>query len=381
MNRFLVMIMISSSLTAFAQGTPPAAEPKANLETCGEQIKIYCPDEKTPGEIAKCLFKNRAELSTQCKLEVERFARAAEQSADQSGGSLAALGGLSSPTPPFPMISVDGRFSPGDNTQGDFSAKVSAPVHQTQQDYVAFTLAGGQMHFEDPVNLNSGRVVPRDLYRVEIGNQFQRKLEQGKSLAISASIGSAGDRIFADQRGLTFSANLRYGRPTPSGSYFLWTLFISNNSSFVGPFIPIPGFVYFYKTPTFTGMFGLPYLSLQWTPSTVWAHSFSMIGPSVVLESAYGEVKSIQYFLGANWSNQSFIMHEYVDSKERLTVEDKKIALGVRSFLFSKMIAEVRGGYSFDRLLYIGEGFRNMEAGSAELDPESFVSFSIKSAF
>jgi hypothetical protein len=381
MNRFLAMMVVFSSLTAFGQATPAPADPKSTLETCAEQIKTFCPEEKTPGDIAKCLFKNRASLSTQCKQEVERFARAAEQSADQGGGALSALGGLSSPTPPFPLVSVDGRYSPGDNTQNELNVKVSAPVHQTERDYVAFTLTGGQIHFEDPIDLNSGRIIPRDLYRVEIGNQYTRKLEEGKSLAISSSIGYAGDRIFENTRGMTLSANLRYGRPTASGSYFLWTLFISNNSSFVGPFVPIPGFVYFYKTPTFTGMFGLPYLSLQWTPSALWAHSFSLIGPSVVLESAYGEVKSVQYFVGGNWSNQSFIMHDYVDSAERLTIEDKKVGIGARSFMFSKMIGEVRAGYAFDRLLYIGEGFRNMEAGSAELDSEAFVSFSIKSAF
>ena len=101
----------------------------------------------------------------------------------------------------------------------------------------------------------------------------------------------------------------------------------------------------------------------------------------MLVESAYGEVKSIQYFTGANWSNQSFILHDYVDSAERLIIEDKKVGIGARSFLFSKMIAEIRGGYSFDRLLYIGDGFRNMGQGSAELDAEAFASFSIKSTF
>jgi hypothetical protein len=57
------------------------------------------------------------------------------------------------------------------------------------------------------------------------------------------------------------------------------------------------------------------------------------------------------------------------------------VGIGARSFLFSKMIAEIRGGYSFDRLLYIGDGFRNMGQGSAELDAEAFASFSVKSTF
>jgi hypothetical protein len=391
MNRFLFLAAIFSSLTAFGQGKPattetpaapaPATTPAPNLETCGEQIKLLCPNEKTPGEIVKCLFKNRAELSTQCKQEVERYARTQEQSSEQSGGALSALGGLSSQTPPFPLISIDGRYSPGDNSQNDINAKFSAPVYQTQQDYVAFTLTAAQMHFQEPVLLNSGREVPNDLYRVELGNQYTRKMEGFKSLSVSSSIGYAGDRIFQDARGLTFSANLRYGSPTATGGYFMWTLFISNNSSIIGPFIPIPGFLYTYKTPTFTGMFGLPFLSLQWTPAPLWAHSFSLIGTSVLVESAYGEVKSIQYFTGANWSNQSFILHDYVDSAERLIIEDKKVGIGARSFLFSKMIAEIRGGYSFDRLLYIGDGFRNMGQGSAELDAEAFATFSIKSTF
>lgn len=88
---------------------------------------------------------------------------------------------------------------------------------------------------------------------------------------------------------------------------------MSNNSP-LGTYVPIPGFFYIYRTPTFTGLFGLPILSMQWTPVNPWSFSFSAFGPTIKSEVTYGTVDKTQFLPGLGWRRASRKTTEAINS-------------------------------------------------------------------
>ncbi|MBC7372019.1 MAG: hypothetical protein H7326_10660 [Bdellovibrionaceae bacterium] len=374
-NVVLLLSLLTSLLTA---SITKAAEPA--FETCTGQIQNFCPNDKSPGAVVACLKKNETLLSLECKEEIKRFVRALDQANEQAGRSLSVLGGLSSQAPPFPVISLEGIYVNGKPTAMDHRLNISLPVYQTAEDYLAISMAGAVTNLDQAVDLGGGLMTPKEFSRAEIGTQYTHQLSGHRNWGARGSIGYATDHFSGKASDTIFNITLQYGIPSATGGFWTWFLFLSNNSP-LGNYIPFPGVAYFYKTEGFTALLGLPVISLQWTPNKELAYSLSALGPAITAEAAYGQLQSLQYFTSANWNNQSFILEKRTDDKERLTIEDKKAAIGIRSFVFDKMKAEAKIGYAFDRRIYIGNGFRDMRRGSANIDSDWFLSWSIKSAF
>lgn len=358
----------------FAQTEEPS------FASCDGQIKEFCPAEKTPGSILKCLLANESQITLQCKEEIKRVARALEQVDEQGGRALSVLGGLSSQAPPFPVIAYEGIYGDGKPAISDQRLNISTPIYQSEEDYFAISLAGAQVHLDKELTLTPGLQAPTDLTRLEIGSQYTRQLSGHRNWGIKGSIGYAADQISGKFNDTVYSLNLNYGYPTASGGFWNFFLLLSDSGPF-GKNIPMPGFVYFFKTEDFTALLGFPVLSLQWTPSKDWAYSISALGPAITTEVAYGQIREIQYFTAASWNNQSFKLKKREEDEDRLTIEDKTVAAGARSFIFDYMLAEAKAGYSFDRQIYVGQGIRDMRRGYSEIDAGAFLTISIKSGF
>ncbi|WP_413558258.1 hypothetical protein [Bdellovibrio sp. HCB209] len=363
---------IFSSFTLAQETKPDHQVP----ETCFGEVKQYCEAEPNPSARMQCLMKNFKNLTYPCQQEINRIVRAVEQAQAQSD-NLISPNALTSLNPPFAVLSIDGRHSPGDNQQTDGRVALSVPVVKTNQHMLTLKAASGIVSFEEPLPLSDTATVPKTLYKAEAGAQYSRQLPGFRNYSISSTIGYTGDQTM---KNATFSILANYGAPTASGAFLMWNLFISNNSP-LGNFVPIPGIMYMYKTPTFTGLFGIPAISLQWTPSPEQAYSFSFLGPTANVEAAYGRVSFLQTYVAANWSTQSYILENRVDDKDRLYLEEKKVGLGIRSFVFGRAQAQLEGGYAFDRAAYSGDGIRNMKEGSKKMSDATYVALSIKAGF
>jgi hypothetical protein len=158
------------------------------------------------------------------------------------------------------------------------------------------------------------------------------------------------------------------------------TAIFSNNGPLVN-YIPIPGVSYLYKTDTFTGMFGLPALSIRWTPVFPWAFALAIFGPTVQSEVSYGSIDRVQFFSGFYWTRQSYIPSTRDNDKDRLTIEEKKAAVGFRTLIWGTMIGEFQLGQAFDRSVYIGNGLFNKDGGSVSIPADWYLSASIKVRF
>ena len=297
-------------------------------------------------------------------------------------GAPAAPGGLNLAGPPSGRISYDGIIIPaGDSpTLTENRAEFGVPVVKAESSTVAASLGAGQLHLSHPVYLDSGAPVPTDLYRVELGAQYFRQLREKKSWGLRASIGYAGDKPSVSPKDATYGLLANYGFPGSGKGYWVLMVFVSNNSSLLN-YLPIPGFLYIYRTPKFTGLFGFPIFSLQWTPTELTSYSFSIFGTTLQAEAAFGHRENFQVFTDYALLRQSYIPDIRPDSRDRLNPREQRLGAGFRTLIAKTVIGELRAGRSFNRSFSIGQGPLKRDGGSVSLEDEWYISWGGKYAF
>ena len=375
----VLLLALALPFGAAAQGHPAGF-----FANCEKERVRFCFERKESPDIAECLIHHDKELSHGCLQGMERFLQFRRQSASRGGGALSAFGGLNSMGPPIPLASYDGRLSPGASGSGpgffENKANISAPVYKTATDSVALSLAGGDLHLNGPPTLNSGLPVPADLYRIEVGAQYFHDLGERKNWGLRTSVGYAGDKPFQNGGDTTYSLNLNYGFPGAGNGRWMTFLFYSNNSTIANG-IPLPGAAYLYRSDTFMALFGFPIVALQWTPVFPWAYSLAIFGPTVQVEAARGSIEKFQVYGGYYFTNLNYLPSQRTVQGDRLTVQEMKVAVGLRTPIFGSFLGELQAGPSFDRQIYLGAHLFDRGDGSASIPDDWSVTWSAKYAF
>ncbi len=353
---------------------------------CKEDILPFCSKESginDPEVILNCLKKNVSKLSMTCKQEIQRAAKIVKQTTPPGGGSLGLLGGMTGIAPLTPMLMIDGRVLPSEAKEHDSSAvtennlKISLPLKLKGPHTSSISLNSGVLNLGEKQTLNNGKRINRDLYRSEIGIQYGLALENKRSFGLQGSFGYTGDAFTSETQSYSVSANYSY--PGKESGHWVLMLMASSVSPF-GP-IPIPGFFYVHRTQNFTGVFGFPILSMQWTPIAPWSFSFSALGPIIRAEAAYGTLDSYQIYSAFVWTQQRYMLNEREKDKERLTMEEKKLEIGLRHQLSKSVFVDLQSGLSFDRSLYIGEDVYDDKGGKALFDNSLYVGWNLRFLF
>lgn len=363
----ITLVVFATSLASADDSKPMQPMP---MQSCEKDRVRFCSDKKELSDIRSCLIEHDKDVSTECKQELARFIQMRKQTVPRGGGALSSFGGLNAMGPPVSLISYDGRYSPGSSSTSFIENKlnISAPIYKSEADTVSLSLAGSSFHLGNSLTLDSGKKVSTDLYRTEVGAQYFNQLPEKKHWGLRGSIGYAGDKPFTSSSDLTYSFSANYGFPGSGKGYWMLTAFFSNNGPLVN-YIPMPGVSYLYNTDTFTGMFGFPFTSMQWTPVFPWSFSLAIFGPTVQSEVGYGSIDRVQFFSGFYWTRQSYILSKRDNDKDRLTIEEKKAAVGFRTPVLGPMIGEFQLGQAFDRSVYIGNGLFNKNGGSVPSNP------------
>jgi hypothetical protein len=373
-----MLFLLSFSPRVFAQETPSPAT-SFMQSVCAKDVELFCGHTAEPTSVVQCLGQNKDNLSETCKEGLQRFAQASQQARSRGGGALGAFGGMNAFSAPVPMLTIEGRLFPANHSprMTEQRANISFPVYRTEKETLSMSAAYGLLNFQESVTLDSGVSVPTNLRRVELGAQYFRQKSEKRNWGIRGSIGYSGDTVFKNSRDLTFSANAHYGYPGSGNGYWILTVFFANNSP-LGNFVPIPGFFYMYRTEHFTGLFGLPIATMQWTPAFPWSFSMSLFGPTLMSEAAYGSIEQFQVFTGFQWTQQQYLLEARVREEDRLRLEEKKFLVGVRTPVFKKLNAEIQVGHGFDRSLYIGDGLFDKQGGAADLDANMYFQFILR---
>lgn len=335
------------------------------LKECKSDIEKFCSND--PDRIG-CLLKNKTTLSTACSGELDRLSAILKSAGPRGSGGLASfsgiMGGMGLMPPKKKIINYSGALAPEDNPTQITQQKLSltSPFWSHGKESAAVSINTGIINFGEARNFEKETFkTPKSLNRVEVGGNYSKELENSRIIGFRASLGSASDKIFYSAKEITFSLNGSYAFPAKdSNNYWITTFFMSNNNPLLN-YIPIPGFIYLKKTEKFTGMFGLPFLSLQWTPTDKIILSSSFFITNYNAEAAYKFTDSLQLFTGFAISQQTFLREERRNLSHRLFFNEKKIYVGLKRPFGNVISGDVQFGQSFDRELREGRSFNDTE--------------------
>lgn len=372
---FLSLFNLLTPLLVFAQYTPQMPR------SCHVEIQRFCSQVSPGPDILKCLIQNEKETSMVCKQAVQRMAQLMKKfsaSLESMGGTIGSLG-LALPS--TPILIYGGSSSPQRSSAHLDQHRISfaAAVYNNEPDSYGVLVNYSSLRLEEPLALSkTGVKVPSNLFRTEVGGQFVRKLAEQETLGARLSLGTATDQV--DSKNITFNLNLTFSKPGSEKSHWIYFIYLSNNSPILN-YLPIPGIVYLYRGENWTGMFGFPFASIQWTPVDPWAYSLSILGPTLNSEISYGQRNRQQIFAGFNMGQQSFLREDRVDEKDRLYFQEKKFLLGFRSPLSTQFHGELQGGYVFDRFIHEGTRFDRKERGETSVSNSWFAAWNLRILF
>jgi hypothetical protein len=384
MTAFSFFIIAAINLMAYSQAsdTPPPSLQALLEVSCQEEIKRLCPTEEGPRSILRCLKTQQEQMSSKCKEDMSRVFQSNQEVSHRGGGALSSFGGFGMTPSASPSIAYEGRIAPNHNSPSLSENKIviSTPLYKAEGKSLSLSTQGNILHLNQPLLLSPGTIIPKDYYRMELGAHYLQMLPEKRSFGVRSSLGYNTDKPLTDKRDLSFSLSGHYSFPSTDHSSWAVALYLSNNGPLAN-YIPIPGVIYFYKTPTLTGMFGFPFASLQWTPAFPWTLSTSLFGFNYNFEIAYGSVERSQYLFGLNSGRQSYMLHNRVDEKERLTFEEKKLFLGLRTPLFNKVSSEFQIGDSFGRKVYLGNKLFKKNGGETKMNSSLYASWRMRTSF
>ncbi len=317
-----------------------------------------------------CLQKHEADLSPNCRDQVKIEAKESlPKLPPKAVPGFAVFGGLGLLPVSRPTLVYGGWITP-EQVPGDVDQHhltIQTPVYVDDKNSVSLSLGGTSLHFGEEQNLSgTGIEVPQDLWKVELGGSYSRKLEDDKLIGGRISVGSASDHPFADFGVATIGASAFYSWSSSERSRWMLTVFFSNNNP-ISNYVPIPGFIYLYQTETLIGMFGFPFTSIIWMPRQPWMFTLGIFGPTLNAEIAYGNPQKIQVFTGYRWAQQSYIRENRPDPGDRMYYNEMHAPIGVRFPVTKELKSELSVGYSFDRSVYEGTRFGNKDNGSVDL--------------
>lgn len=300
----------------------------------------------------------------ECRAELRRLNQVVKDSGVRSGGLSSfdgVMGGLGLIPPKKTVFSIEGMSAyQGDPTviqQG--KATLVSPMWIKDHQSLTASLNAGTVKINEPVVAPDGTKI-RELHRIEAGGQYTKSLEENRMWGLRGSLGSAGDKPFETGKEYTFNLNGFYAKPGKSDSYWVYSFFLSNNNPVLN-YVPIPGIIYFTRKENFTGMFGFPIMSMQWTPLKKTSVSVSYFITNFRTTIAYSVADKHQASVGFAINKQTYLREGRKDNTDRLFFNDKRIYAGWRSVLSENLIAELQFGQSFDRAVHEGKRFNEWD--------------------
>ena len=214
---------------------------------------------------------------------------------------------------------------------------------------------------------DSGLPVPAQLWDIEIGAMHLRTLNNGWRAGEMVRVGSPSDLPFASLRDMTVTI---LGFLTiPRGERDEWnlSLFYSPTGQII---YPIPGVAYVWRpNPQFRASLGIPF-SLEYRPTetlTVTASYRPLNNVQVLVRKSLSEAWSIYGSYGT--MNETFLLAERLENRERTYLFDQRLTLGVRRELGHGWSLDLSTAYVFDRQIFQAEKFSGSRRDELVIDP------------
>ena len=232
----------------------------------------------------------------------------------------------------------------------DFS--VSAPTWRNDTDSVVLSAhVRSTLYATEAILPDSGREFPNSLWNVGFGFSYMHTFD-GWSAGGMLNIGSVSDRPFNSLREVNIGVGSFVRIPTSERSG--WMIGAMYSATGELPF-PIPMLAYSWQPNEEFGMnIGLPF-SVRWRPVEDWLFDFSYVPiRSVHARATFRIADGLGIYGGFDWTNDSYLLADRLNNKDRLFYYKKSVSIGVRYDIGPSSAIDLSGGYAFDRFYFDG---------------------------
>ncbi len=334
-------------------------------EQCAQDAVKFCPDKKTSPARLDCLMLNQEKLSSECRRDLHRLSQIVKDTGTSrtSGGPLSppAMGGMGLLPPSKKILSFGGTLAPEEISTTHYRMNAATPLWSWDEHATALSLNTQRLEIDESKEIKGGpEKTARRLDRIEVGGLYTKKLDDGHLFGGRIQAGSSSDKAFHSNREMIYTLMGFYGKPASGKNYWLYSVFISNNNP-IANYLPLPGILYFTKKDNFSGMFGFPFNTIQWTPVSQWSFSLSYLIANITAEVAYQLKNEMQVSLGFGTSQQMFLLHDRKSEDKRLFFTENRLYLGMKSPIMKYLMIDAETGLNFYRRMREGRRFNNTD--------------------
>ncbi|GMU84107.1 MAG: hypothetical protein AMXMBFR47_39770 [Planctomycetota bacterium] len=251
--------------------------------------------------------------------------------------------------------------------------RLSAPLYQDAVNEWLFLANVGVLDFYGDARLPDRRwwqrsrsvEFPDELWDVEVGASYRRKLANDWIAGGVLTIGSPSDKPFAsgDEVAVDVTGSLRI----PHGPTNAWLIYLNwSNTRDFAPYIPLPGLGYEFEAgPQLGGVAGFPFSRVRWQPVEWLSVRGSYLFPRSLDAELAVPVAGWELFTGYAWTNDQWLWSERRDDDDRLQFYEQSVRVGLRSpaFLDGVVRLEVEGGYAFQSQWFVGDEYSDRKEG------------------
>ncbi len=225
---------------------------------------------------------------------------------------------------------------------------------------------------------NNFKNIPQ-FYNLSVGGSYKYYLENERTLGLTASFGSASDKLFKDSRDSNITANVIYRK----SEKWIFVTNYSNNRAFLNN-IPLPGFVYIYhQSREKTILFGLPFAFIQ-MPILDGKLSIRYLGflpYNHKLRLLYNDLSYFKPFVAMEQGPLVFFDSSRVNDRERTFWFERRASLGIEKSYGPFLKVDLQVGRAFDREYYQARSISREHSNVQRIDDATFVSINLKSNF
>ena len=248
------------------------------------------------------------------------------------------------------------RGQAGDLALARFAADVTVPIGDGRPDQYAVVVAYDRLRLDGHASFPRTGVVPDDLERLRGELSWKRMLdENGRSLGLALSIGSASDRLFASSREMSYGVTAVTYLPRDNGdAWQLGVLWRSDLRLLDG--YPVPMAVYHVRRPTVHLQLGVPIVHVRWTPDPAFSLSGGWLVAGPVVAVALRPAPAWEISARLSGDGFSAWRHDRQQRDDLLRYRDYTASLGLAWQPFRGQRLAINGGWRFARRLSEDDG-------------------------
>jgi hypothetical protein len=200
-------------------------------------------------------------------------------------------------------------------------------------------------------------VIPRNLTDLSIGVGTAIGQYHGWVAGVTLGVGYAGESAFSRDSGWYGKATFDLGKPINDHDTLAMLIDYDGNRPYF-PEIPLPGFAYRHKIDDHILLVaGLPYSSLEWTPtSKLKIEASYRIVSQVTARVGYRVLERLLVYGSYKYVQDAFHV-QGLGSDQRLLFSDERLEGGFEYSLADQLMIRLAGGYAFDNRFASGFDF------------------------